>query len=393
MLKTLAYTAAGVFLLAMIGAMFAEHVYDPSVTPPNQTGATGTSDSPPAPTREQFIGSALNLYHTEHLNLYLTAIDQMSEAGFNAVQIVTPMFQTDGASPQVRSKIGPGHGPSDQDIATLLSHAKSRGMRTMLMPQINFTDPRGNEWRGKLQPEHWAPWWLSYTQAIDRFLELAKQNKVDVFVVGCELLTTHKPEHQKRWRELIAHCRERFDGQLTYSTTWDTYYKVGFWDGLDAVGVSGYWDITTLAKDKEHPTHEELKARWIEIKQGLLRFSDSKNKPVLLTEVGYPSLPWALKDPWNYVNSDGTAPDHDAQAAGYTAFIDAWNGTLLPTTSTPGSPTPGDPRALGVFFHKWDPYHAGGPDDTGYGIAGKPTFRLLTTWLSSQGDIIGRDNP
>ena len=388
MIKALAYTAAGTFLLALIGAMIADH-HLPN-THPRPSASAGAKQATPNEAdpadhaavtgrtpREQWIGAALSLYYTDRIELYHDALEQMSRAGFNAVQIVTPIFQTDGSSPRVGSEIGPGRGPSRDDIAALLSHAKKLGMATMLMPQVNFTDPRGNEWRGKLQPERWAPWWESYRETLDPFLDIAIENDADIFVVGCELLTTHQREHEARWRELIAHCRQRFTGQLTYSTTWDTYHKVTFWDALDAIGVSGYWDLTTLAQDRDHPTPDELERRWTQIKRQLLAFADTRGRPILLTEVGYPSLPWALKDPWNYVNSDHVAADPDAQARGYAAFIAAWDGTIHP----PAASAPGDRRSLGVFFHKWDPYHHGGPTDSGYGIAGKPAYRLLTDWL------------
>jgi Glycoside Hydrolase Family 113 len=400
MVKALAYVSSVTFLLSLLGAALADRA-----TPAEQPHAVPPPTTQPQPPPTQLIGAALNLYHTDRLDLYHGALEQMSRLGFNAVQIVTPIFQVDGAAARVGLEPGPDRGPSMEDIASLLGHAKRLGMKTMLMPQVNFTDPRGNEWRGKLQPAQWGPWWDSYTETIDRFLDTAIENNVDVFVVGCELLTTHKPEHEARWRQLIKRCRARFPGKLTYSTTWDTYYKVTFWDALDAVGVSGYWDITTLAQDPDHPTPDELKRRWVQIKQRLLAFADAQGKPVLLTEVGYPSLPWALKDPWNYINSDDTPPDHDAQAAGYAAFIAAWADTIKPPApGIPGSPgipgapglpatvaattgdattgaANGDPRSLGVFFHKWDPYHRGGPDDTGYGIAGKPAYQLLADWL------------
>jgi hypothetical protein len=393
MIKTLRYTTAGTFLLALIGAAIANHAsglgeHAPRVSVKalanEVTGPGPDAHATDIPPHSQLIGMALNLYHTDQLDLYHDALEQMSQSGFNAVQIVTPIFQVDGGAQEVRLEHGRGRGPSMDDIASLLSHAKQLGMATMLMPQISFTHPRGNEWRGKLQPEHWAPWWQSYHKTIDLFLDIAIENEVDVFVVGCELLTTHKPEHEARWRELIAHCRGRFAGQLTYSTTWDTYHKVAYWDSLDAVGVSAYWDITTLAEDRDHPTSEDLRRRWVEIKHRLLAYAQAQARPVLLTEVGYPSLPWALKDPWNYINSDLVEPDHEAQAKGYAAFIAAWSDTIIPTPPADlgNSGTPDISHALGVFFHKWDPYHQGGPDDTGYGLIGKPAYRDMADWLN-----------
>ncbi len=390
MSKALAFTATAVFLLSLLGTLLASgNLNRPVAIAPNENRGpyipypAAPPATPRAPVAGQLIGAALNLYHTEHLHLYHDALEQMSDAGLNAVQIVTPMFQDNGASPTVELRRGKGRGPDMADIVSLLAHAKALGMHTMLMPQVNFTHPRGNEWRGKLQPEHWDPWWQSYHQSIDEFLAVAEANHVDLFVVGCELLTTHTPEHQDRWRELIAHARQNFTGKLTYSTTWDTYHKVGFWDDLDVVGVSGYWDITTLAKDPDHPTDQELIQRWTEIRQRLLAYAQSQKKPVLLTEVGYPSLPWALTKPWNYINKDNLPPDPDAQARGYAAFIATWHDAIGPdAASTTTDPWQG-PQPVGVFFHKWDPYHRGGPDDYGYGVAGKPAYQHLKNWLNN----------
>lgn len=384
MTKALSCITLATLLLAMLGAALANRA---NHRPPTHNTSTVTHTQPapadaPAPQRNQVIGAALNLYHTDHLDLYHQSLEQMAHMGFNAVQIVTPIFQDHGGDDVVEIRPGPNRGPAMDDIASLLKHAKRLGLTTMLMPQVNFTSPRGNEWRGKLQPEQWGPWWDSYRTATAQFLKIAIDSDVDIFVVGCELLTTHQPEHEANWRTLIAQCRADFPGQLTYSTTWDTYHKVAFWDALDAVGVSGYWDITTLADDPEQPTATELQQRWVEIRNRLLAYADSQHKPILLTEIGYPSLPWALTKPWNYINNDQLPPDHHAQDQGYTAFIAAWSDTLTPNTNTDDTPAPPDPRARGVFFHKWDPYHQGGPHDTGYGLVGKPAGDTVTRWLN-----------
>lgn len=114
---------------------------------------------------------------------------------------------------------------------------------------------------------------------------------MDLFCVGCELISTQKPEHLPRWQELIAQARRRFGGRLIYSTNWDAYDKPGFWRLLDAVGVAGYWNLTLGASDPSAPTEGELAARWAQIRRRVLIFADAQNRPVLLTELGYPSLP------------------------------------------------------------------------------------------------------
>src|SRR3989442_847466 len=47
----------------------------------------------------------------------------------------------------------------------------------------------------------------------------------------------------ERWRALIAKVRRAFPGELTYSANWDDYENVGFWDALDLVGLSGYYEL------------------------------------------------------------------------------------------------------------------------------------------------------
>lgn len=329
---------------------------------------------------EQLIGMSLNVYHAEPFTLYLKALDQIAETGFNSVQVVTPMFQRDGSASQIELLRGPGRGPSRQQLVTILRRAQSLGLRTCFMPQVNFTEPRGNEWRGKIQPDQWSAWWSSYEVAIEYFLGIAIDVGTDLFSVGCELLSTQKPEHLSRWQALIAKSRKSFNGHLIYSTNWDAYDKVGFWRSLDAIGISGYWDLTTHAADRDNPTDRDLQARWHQIIDQVLAFAESQRRPVLLSELGYPCLPWALKDPWNYVPVGNMTADEKIQWRGLKSFLDAWRELIVPPQTEPTIQNR-DRRILGVLFYEWDVYHRGDDQDTGYGIRGKSSHQLLKSWI------------
>jgi len=76
------------------------------------------------------------------------------------------------------------------------------------------------------------------------------------------------------------------------------------------------------------------------------------------------------------VNSDEAKPDAQVQARGYQAFLAAWDD-LLHTSPNPR-------RFTGVCFFEWDVYMNGGPDDTGYGIRGKPAYELVKRWLQTR---------
>lgn len=396
--------AVVVYGLSLLGAILAgSSPGAPALLPdpPQDFPTADTPESPDAdrPALPQLVGMSLSFWHTQPIDPYLDAVDRIAEMGFNTVQVATPIFQINGASEQVQRNIGPGGGPSNEDLLTLLHHIKSRGLVAVLMPQINFTAPRGNEWRGKIQPERWQPWWDSYQAVIDEYLDMATQAQADVLCIGCELVSTQTPDHADRWRRLIRHARQRFRGALAYSATWDTFHNVGFWSELDVIGVSAYWDLTQDADDPDAPTAAELRDAWVKIRQDrLLPYAQSQNRPLLLTEVGYLSLPWTLRDPWNYVTQDDTPADHQIQARAYRAFLEAWRGWLLPpqaaasidqvvlqTVSTPAVrwELP-DPRIAGALFYLWDPYQFGGPRDTGYGIRGKPAYNLVQQWLQGE---------
>lgn len=361
-LRRLGFVAMVIYALSLAGAIAAQ----PRPPRPKSDPTTIPFQRPPTRAAER-IGFAINLHHTDKLHLYLESIDEMAQLGGASLEILTPVFCENGASDALAIEIGPGRGPTRQDILALLYHARRHGMTTTLMPVVLFTHPRGNEWRGKISPENWSAWWSSYRLAISYFLDIANEAGVDIFCIGSELLSTER--QVDHWHNLIAHARGRFQGKLMYSTNWDHYQVPALWQELDYIGISGYWDMTTLAGDKP-VSNAQLADRCREIQTRLFDFAQRQGKPIILTEVGYPSLPWALKEPWNYVNSKSAAADPQAQARGYQAFLEAWR-----------EPVRKSPHLAGIYFYEWDPYRRGGTGDFGYGIRGKPAYALVQQWM------------
>ena len=328
-----------------------------------------TSQAPPARGQMELplMGFALNVHHVDDVALYIEAIDQMAELGANAVEIITPAYQRDGASTEIN--IDPKRCPERGQLQQIIRHARQRELCVVFMPIVLFAQPRGTEWRGKIQPEDWDRWWGSYHRIICDFAELAELAQADVMLIGSELLSTEKQAH--RWVPLVAEVRKRFTGRLGYSTNWDHYQTPTFWDRLDFIGINGYWKIS----DDADAAHAKLVERWSEIREQVLTFSERTDRPVLFTEIGYPSLPWALKDPWNYI-AKGAEATPEVQLRGYEAFGEAWSDLLQPTKdAAPASPL------MGVMFYEWDVFANGGPNDTGYGLRGRPAMDLLRGWM------------
>jgi len=404
-----------VYLLAVLGACLAggdgtEVEPGLGVTPgeahgvtPWAAGAGTQAVSGGEMLSQPIVGFAISLHYTDDVKPYLQAVDDLAALGVNSLELVTPAFQQHGAAEEIR--VVPGSSAQREHLLAVLQRAKARGMSTALMPIVLFAEPRGNEWRGKISPENWDHWWASYRAFLDYFLDVAVEARVDAFAVGSELLTTEK--NSERWLPLIAHIRSRFPGRLYYSTNWDHYHVPTFWGALDMIGISCYWDMTTHSRE-DRPSPQALAQRWGEIRKQVLDFAAVKGKPVIFTELGYPSLPWGLKDPWNYVDTQDVPAAHDVQALGYRAFLDAWGDLLrAPPGNSPGNipgnkPGPSGPDFVpgktsdtttsippsvsgggfaGVYFYSWETWGDGGTQDTGYGIRGKPAYNLLQHWL------------
>jgi hypothetical protein len=324
--------------------------------------AVGDDHTPPRP----LLGFALNCHHINDLPLYLDSVDAIADLGANTLLVVTPMYQERVNSTTIRRLRSSC--PTEEQLIAILRRGAARDLYTILMPIVLIETPRMKEWRGVIEPNDWDAWWASYERFIDHFLAIAGEANVDMFVVGSELNST---EHQnERWERIIARVRAAYDGRLTYSANWDRYEQVTFWPLVDAISVSAYFE---LARDTPGAPVQDLAEAWGPQRDRLLATAQQWDRPLLLSEVGYPSLPWASAHPWNYVAAEGQKADHDAQARCWEAFFAAWGETIADPTG----------RVLGFCGYRWDPYRAGGEEDTGYGILGKPAAAIVRDGLAA----------
>jgi hypothetical protein len=254
--------------------------------------------------------------------------------------------------------------PTDEQLIALLRRGKEHNLTTILMPIVLIEKPSGKEWRGVIQPNDWNRWWASYNRMLDRFVAIARTADVDVLSIGSELNSTEAQiDH---WRAIAQRVREQFDGLITYSSNWDRYDKVELWPLVDVISVSSYFEL-----ERENPGAplDELVAAWAEPRSRLTAVANRWRRPLLISEIGYPSLPWANAHPWNYVAGDTDEPDHALQARCWRAFFEAWTDSFLDQKCP----------IIGFCGYRWDPYRSGGDDDTGYGIVGKPSLDVIRT--------------
>ncbi len=319
------------------------------------------SPRPLPPDHIPYHGLAWQIHHvSEVVERAQRLFGEMADMGANAVLISNPGYQEHAGSDTF--EIDPAVTPTDEQWREIISIAHHHGLRVILMPIVLLSHPRGNEWRGVINPPNWDDWFDRYREFLLRFARIAEANRVEVMTVGSELISTEK--YTDRWRTLIRDVRKVYRGKLSYSSNWDHYKVVEFWDELDLIGMTSYYKLAS----EPNPSLESLVEAWQPIKRGVLRWQERIGKPLLFTEVGWCSQEGAAAEPWNYYHKQQATPAGlEEQRNCYLAFIKTWADT---------------PEVGGTLWWEWTD-GAGGPTDYNYTPRGKPAEQVLRNWFQS----------
>lgn len=316
--------------------------------------------APSAPlTGLPYRGAGMQIQRIDWIDRYEKSIDEIAAIGGDTVSLVVDSRQENGSSNKIYLDMRMT--PTPEQLGRLITRARSKGLRVILMPIVLLDAPRDNEWRGTIAPQRWEDWWESYRAMINHFAWIAEAYGVNVLSVGSELVSTEDERFVHEWRRLIRDVRKTFHGQLTYSANWDHYRPVKFWDQLDLIGMNSYYK---LGNDHNVQIPEIVK-RWRDIQTDLLAFQKQVGKPLLFLEVGWCSLANAAHEPWDYTKTS-EAVDVDLQRRLYEGYFQAWYG---------------NPALGGFMVWEWTPGD-GGNDDRGYTPEGKPAEKVLRDWLA-----------
>jgi hypothetical protein len=208
----------------------------------------------------------------------------------------------------------------------------------------------------------WQAWFENYGEYILAHARKAEAAGADMFCVGRELDRTVL-RREADWRALIGHIRGLYHGPLTYSANFDTYRGLAFWDALDFIGVSAYFDVS----DAPDPSPAELAQGWDRALGPLAELSRRFDRPVLLTELGYPAIPGAARAPWR----EGPGP------------ADAWLQSRLYEAAFRAASQ--RPFIVGAFPWLWEGTVEPPFRDPSYSIQGKPAAFTLARWYVGGG--------
>jgi uncharacterized protein (TIGR03437 family) len=259
--------------------------------------------------------------------------------------------------------------PTDAAVRQAIQELHSKGLKVMLKPHV---DPSDGQWRGNLNPADINAWFASYTQFIVNYAQMAGAQGVEALCMGTELKSLSGSANQARWYAVIDAIRAVYGGTLTYAANAtspaDEFTSVSFWDRLDLIGLDGYFNLT----DHNDPTLAELVAAWRMNRYGedtvaaVKNFYDSRQKPIIFTEIGYKSVPGANQEPWNSSRPGVYDPTEQRNCldAAFTVWSQ-WSSWMQ-----------------GFFWWAW-PVPAPGPNDTDYNPRGKPAEDVLRAWQAA----------
>lgn len=296
---------------------------------------------------------------------------ELAAMGADAVSLQPYASQRSAGEPVLRRFTA----ESDDALDHSTRGAHAAGLRVTLKPQIwigggRSTPARATSaqagdpgWSGDISfaaPAAWDEWWRQYRQWILHYARLAEGNGTDLFVIGTELGGTTAPERgqEEKWRRLIADVRRVYHGPVTYAAHWGQEFEtLPFWDALDFIGLNFYYPIASgdgalsaEAAGRVAETVERVQERWA--------------KPVLFTEVGFPSSAGAARQPWR--EDFQGRPDPELQARCYELVFRTFYSR---------------PWFHGLYWWKWHSNgRGGGPSDLLYTPQRKPAERVIAHW-------------
>lgn len=297
------------------------------------------------------------------------ALRRLRDVGANTVSPVVTWYVAGPHDPHLHRGKGT---PNEDELMAAVDEARRQGLQVVLRIHVDCED---GSWRARIDPYDKDAFFAAYGTVLTYYARLAEEHQVAGMVIGAELVGLTSPANTLSWRSLIARVRQQFSGFLTYSAQWGSappssptdpyreFQQIEFWDDLDYLGISAYFELAEGSQPS--PPASELLARWEEWRKLQIEPLQARyGKPLLFTEVGYPSSGEAAHHPWG--GGGYGAVNLQLQAELYSALFQSWSGV---------------PWFRGAYFWFWPTGDYGvGPTSSDYPPAGKPAEEVVQRW-------------
>jgi hypothetical protein len=160
--------------------------------------------------------------------------------------------------------------------------------------------------------------------------------------------------------------RTVYKGKLTYSVNFDSHDSFTFGDCLDVIGMNTY---DPIAKHLDRPEPGQVRDAWWWIVNKARTLQARFGRPVMITEVGYPSVEGAHKGPWDF------RTDHPRDLELQDFLLKGALGVLRNWSD-----------GAAVFYYLYgenlNVKPVGGPQDRTYAVWGKPAEATLRAYFA-----------
>lgn len=238
-------------------------------------------------------------YRTENA---ISSQDLLFDTGINWMCLAFHVNQKSFSSAEIffdyRSTV------TDRDIAFAAGRAHERGIKVCLKPVINCSD---GMWRAYInfpdsdmsgKDRYWDSWFEHYTAFLCHYAELAQDTGCEMFCVGCEMSGTERKE--AHWRELLGRIREIYSGPVVYNTNHGREEDVKWFDAVDYIGTSAYYNVGKAPGASKAAMLEE----WKKVGTGMKRLSGKLGKQVIFMEIGCRSAKGCAAMPYDFIHQE-----------------------------------------------------------------------------------------
>jgi len=179
----------------------------------------------------------------------------------------------------------------NSDVENIVNLAHSLGLCVFM--EIGITVYENPEQFGVgFDDVQWNAWFEGYEAFITDYAAFAENLGVDMFSIGSELYPTQHREDN--WCAVAAAVREVYHGPIIYSAdargssiSGEVWLDIDWWDAVDYIGIHPY---DTALSTHNDPTVEEMVNNLTPIVNRLEDLSIEFNKPVIISELMYPSI-------------------------------------------------------------------------------------------------------
>jgi len=269
-----------------------------------------------------------------------------------------------GTSCEIRRH--PTSSPTEASLRRTFRQARAAQLRIMFFPTINLRDEAENAdwWRGNIEPSDWDLWWRNYTAFNVGLARIAQEEGVEWYSLGTEMASTHR--FPDRWRQLAQDVRRVFRGKLTYSVNFDSHDSFTFGDCLDVIGMNTY---DPIAKHQDRPSEAQVRDAWWWIVNKARTLQARFQRPVMITEVGYPSVAGAHAGPWDFrTDKPKDLELQDFLLSGALGVLRNWSD--------------GEAVFYYLYGENLNVKPVGGPEDRTYAVWGKPAEATLRAYFA-----------